>query len=61
MRRAAVAFALYLVGFVVFISGLAWIATLLGVSQAVIMPAALLLLGIGVFTAAANARTRPPA
>jgi hypothetical protein len=54
-----VSFALYLVGFVVFISGLAWLATLVGVSQAVIMPIALLLLGVGVFTAAANGRERP--
>ena len=57
------AFLLYLVGSIVFISGLAWIATMFGVAQAWVMAGALLLLGIAIFTAAANARTRraPPA
>lgn len=56
-------FLLYIVGFVVFIAGLAWVATLLGVSQAYIMTGVVVLLAIGLFTAAAT-RVRakePPA
>ena len=52
-------FLLYLVGFVVFISGLAWIATMAGLSQAWILAGAAVLLAVGVFTAIA--RTREPA
>lgn len=49
-------FLLYLVGFVVFISGLAWIATMAGLSQAWILAGAAGLLAIGVFTAIARTR-----
>jgi small basic protein len=52
-------FLLYLVGTIVFIAGLGWLATMLGVSQTYIVIAALVLLGIGIFTAIA--RTRHPA
>ena len=40
------AFLLYLVGSIVFISGLAWIATMFGVAQTWVMTGALLLLGV---------------
>lgn len=49
-------FLLYLVGFVVFIAGLAWLATVLGVSQTYIMIGAVILLGIGIFTAVSATR-----
>ena len=49
-------FLLYFVGFVVFISGLAWVATLAGLSQSWILAGAALLLAIGVFTAVARTR-----
>ena len=44
-------FLLYLIGFIVFIAGLAWLATTLGVSQTYILIGAGVLLGIGLLTA----------
>ncbi len=52
-------FLLYLIGFIVFITGMAWIATLAGVSQTFIVSAALTLLLIAIFSAAVRARDRP--
>ena len=54
------AFLLYFVGFIVFVSGLAWLATMVGVAQTYVMFGAVLLLAIGIFTAAARARARDP-
>ena len=51
-------FLLYLVGSIVFIAGLAWLATVLGVSQTYIMIGAVILLGIGIFTAASTTRSK---
>ena len=53
-------FLLYIIGFVVFISGLAWIATLLGVSQTYIVIGALTLLAVGIFTAFSATRSNDP-
>jgi hypothetical protein len=53
-------FLLYLVGFVVFIAGLAWLATVLGISQTYIMIGAVILLGIGIFTAVSATRSGDP-
>jgi hypothetical protein len=53
-------FLLYLVGFIVFISGLAWLATVAGVSQTYIMVGAVILLGIGIFTAVSRTRQDDP-
>ena len=53
-------FLLYLVGFVVFIAGLAWLATVMGVSQTYIMIGAVILLGIGIFTAVTRTRVKDP-
>jgi positive regulator of sigma E activity len=61
LPEAFVSFLLYLIGFIVFIAGLAWLATVLGLSQTYIMIGAVVLLGIGIFTAAARARDRDPA
>jgi len=49
-------FLLYVVGFIVFIAGLGWIATLLGAPQAWILGGALVLLAIGIFTAVTRTR-----
>ena len=54
-------FMLYLVGFIVFIAGLAWLATVMGVSQTYIMIGAVILLGIGIFTAATRTRSKDSA
>lgn len=53
-------FALYLIGFIVFIAGLAWLATVMGVSQTYIMIGAVILLGIGIFTAVSRTRSKDP-
>lgn len=50
------AFLLYFVGFIVFIAGMGWIATLIGIPQLYIVPAALALLGVGLFTALSRSR-----
>ncbi len=60
MRRHPVSFLLYLIGFVVFIAGLAWLATVLGVGQTYVMIGAVILLGIGIFTAATRTRAKDP-
>ena len=52
-------FALYLIGFIVFIAGLAWLATVMGVSQTYILIGAALLLGVGIFTALSRAKDPP--
>ena len=54
-------FLLYLVGFIVFIAGLAWLATVAGISQTYIMIGAVILLGIGIFTAVSRTRQKDPA
>ena len=53
-------FALYLIGFIVFIAGLAWLATVMGVSQTYILIGAAILLGVGVVTAAGHTRDKDP-
>lgn len=53
------AFLLYFIGFIVFITGMAWIATLMGVAQTYVLTGALILLAIAIFSAAARARERP--
>jgi hypothetical protein len=45
-------FLLYLIGFVVVITGTAWLATLAGVSQTFVVSGALILLVIAIFSAA---------
>ena len=53
-------FLLYMIGFVVFVAGIAWLATVAGVSQTYVTLGALLLLGIGIFTAVGRARHKDP-
>lgn len=52
-------FLLYLIGFIVFITGMAWIATLMGVAQGVVLTGAMILLAIAIVSAAARAKERP--
>lgn len=54
-------FLLYLVGFVVLIAGLAWIATMAGLSQTFILAVAAALLGVGIVTAISRSRVTDPA
>ena len=53
-------FLLYIIGFIVFIAGLAWLATVAGVSQTYVMIGAVILLGIGIFTAVGRTRQKDP-
>jgi hypothetical protein len=52
---------LYVIGFVVLITGAAWIATVAGIPQLYVIGGALLLLGIGLFTGATRAMSQDPA
>jgi positive regulator of sigma E activity len=53
-------FLLYVVGLIVFISGVAWIATAIGASHTIVAIAAAAVLALGVVMAAAT-RVRDPA
>ena len=54
-------FLLYLFGFVVFTSGLAWLATLAGVPPGYVNAGAAILMAIGIATAVLRARASEPA
>jgi hypothetical protein len=56
-----VSFLLYAIGFVVIVTGLAWLATMLGVSQTYVLIGVGVLLCAGLFTAATSATARDPA
>ncbi len=49
---------LYLLGLIVLVSGLAWIATLIGIAQPYIGGLALVMLAVAVVSTFFNARTR---
>jgi hypothetical protein len=53
-------FALYLVGFVVFIAGVAWALSVAGISPTYIGIAVVILLGLGIFTGVTRTRTKDP-
>lgn len=53
-------FALYMVGFLIFMGGLIWGATVIGVPTVYIGIGALILLGIGIFSAVARTRSKDP-
>jgi positive regulator of sigma E activity len=55
---SAMAFALYFVGFIVFIAGLAALATALGVSEAIVTGAAFVLIALGLFAGILRRRAR---
>ena len=54
-------FLLYATGFVVYVTGLAWLATMAGVSQGYVLIGVSFLLCVGVFTAIARATARDTA
>lgn len=53
-------FALYMIGFLIFIAGVAWAAVVAGVPQLYIIIGAVILLGIGILTAVSRTRTKDP-
>ena len=53
-------FVLYMLGFVIFLAGLAWGASVAGVPTLYIGIGALILLGIGIFSAVARTRSKDP-
>ena len=52
-------FLLSLLGFIVVITGLAWLATMLGIAQLYVTAGALLLFAIGLVLAVARTRAQP--
>lgn len=53
-------FALYMVGFIVFIAGIAWACMVAGVPQLYVTIGAVILLGIGIVTAVSRTRAKDP-
>ena len=53
-------FFLYLLGFAIFLGGLAWGLSVLGVPQLYIAIAVVVLLGIGILTGVARTRSKDP-
>ncbi len=53
-------FALYMIGFVIMILGLAYLAHILRIPQVYIVAGAVILLGIGILTGASKTRRRDP-
>jgi len=54
-------FLLYLFGFIVFTSGLAWLATLAGLAPVYVNAGAVILMAVGIVTAILRARASEPA
>lgn len=53
-------FVLYLLGFIVFLAGVAWGLSVLGVPQLYITIGVVILLGIGIFTGVSRTRAKDP-
>lgn len=53
-------FALYLIGFLVFIAGVAWALVTAGVPQLYIAIACVILLGIGILSGVSRTRSKDP-
>jgi hypothetical protein len=53
-------FVLYMIGFLVFLAGLAWGASVAGVPTLYIGIGALIFLGIGIFSAVSRTRSKDP-
>ncbi|MDH6594806.1 hypothetical protein M2165_004695 [Variovorax sp. TBS-050B] len=53
-------FALYMIGFLLFLAGVAWGASVAGVPTLYIGIGALILLGIGIFSAVSRTRSKDP-
>lgn len=59
-KEQNMSFALYMVGFILFLAGIVWAAVEAGVPQLYIGIGALILLGIGIFTAVSRTRSKDP-
>jgi|FLYL01.1.fsa_nt_gi hypothetical protein len=53
-------FAIYIVGYIIFLAGLAYGASLLGIDRQWIVVGLIVLIGIGIFTGATSTRRRDP-
>ena len=53
-------FALYMIGFVIFLGGLIWGAVTMGIAPIYIGIGALVILGIGIFSAVGKTRSKDP-
>jgi hypothetical protein len=53
-------FALYLIGFAIFLGGVAWLLITLGVPQLYVTIACVILIGIGIFTGVTRTRGKDP-
>ncbi|HYW57865.1 MAG TPA: hypothetical protein VE934_12950 [Polaromonas sp.] len=53
-------FALYMIGFVIFLGGLIWGAVVAGVPTLYIGIGALIILGVGIFSAVGRTRSKDP-
>ena len=53
-------FALYMIGFIIFLAGLVWAALTAGIPQLYIGIGVLILLGIGIFSAVSRTRSKDP-
>lgn len=55
-----VSFALYMIGFLIFLGGLVWAAVAAHVPNTYIAIGAMIVLGIGIFSAVARTRSKDP-
>ncbi|WPB57203.1 hypothetical protein [Xylophilus sp. GOD-11R] len=53
-------FAIYMIGFLIFLGGLVWAAVTMGVPTTYIAIGAMIILGIGIFSAASRTRSKDP-
>ena len=51
-------FLLYLIGFVIFVGGVAWALSVAGISHTYIAIAVVILIGLGIFTGVTRTRTK---
>lgn len=51
-------FLLYLIGFVIFVGGVAWALSVAGISQTYIAITVVILVGLGIFTGVTRTRTK---
>ena len=53
-------FAMYLLGFIVFVAGIVWALSVAGVPTTYIAIVAVILIGLGIFTGVTRTRTKDP-
>jgi hypothetical protein len=54
-------FALYFIGFLIFVAGVAWALSVAGVASTYIAIVCVILVGLGIFTGAVRTRSKDPA